>query len=232
MLRYTLKRLIWLVIVLLGLCAGTFTISRVVPGDPAAAYLGPRPRPEQLAMAREQLGLDKPLYVQFVYYLRDLMQGNFGESLRTHRPVLTGILEHLPASLELMFSAIGIALLVGIPLGVISARYDIGLSLAPIGYRHCSFDRAESFERLDCHLNTLVALVYPTSKEPGRLSERNAVYRVGASCRGVSNANHVSPYFAQLPLTHHRPGYSGYGIYNPLLGLARLSGARNPAARA
>jgi peptide/nickel transport system permease protein len=124
MLRYTLKRLIWLVIVLLGLCAGTFTISRVIPGDPAAAYLGPRPRPEQLAVVREQLGLDKPLYVQFVYYLRDITHGNFGESLRTHRPVLTGILEHLPASLELMFIAICLALLIGIPLGVISARKE------------------------------------------------------------------------------------------------------------
>ncbi|RLB41189.1 MAG: ABC transporter permease [Deltaproteobacteria bacterium] len=124
MLRYVLKRLIWLLVVLFGLCAVTFTLSRVVPGDPAAAYLGPRARPEQVELVRKQLGLDRPLYVQFAYYLRDLCRGNLGESLRTHRPVLQGILEHLPASLELMFVAITIALFVGVPLGVFSAKKE------------------------------------------------------------------------------------------------------------
>jgi peptide/nickel transport system permease protein len=124
MLRYIIKRMIWLVFVLLGLCAITFILSRVVPGDPAAAYLGPRAKAEQVEMVRIELGLDKPLYTQFFYYLRDLSRGNLGESLRTHRPVLVGIVDHLPASLELMFSAILIALLVGIPLGVISAKKE------------------------------------------------------------------------------------------------------------
>lgn len=124
MLRYVLKRLVWLLVVLFGLCVITFTLSRIVPGDPAAAYLGPRARPEQVALVRKQLGLDRPLYIQFAFYLRDLAHGNFGESLRTHRPVLTGILGHLPASMELMLSAIIIALFVGIPLGVLSARKE------------------------------------------------------------------------------------------------------------
>lgn len=124
MFRYVLKRLVWLLVVLFGLCIITFTLSRVVPGDPAAAYLGPRTRPEQVELVRKQLGLDRPLYVQFAIYLRDLSQGNFGESLRTHRPVLEGIADHLPASLELMFSAIIIALFVGIPLGVVSAKKE------------------------------------------------------------------------------------------------------------
>ena len=124
MLRYILKRLIWLIFVLLGLCAITFTLSRIVPADPAASYLGPRPRPEQVEKVRIQLGLDKPLHVQFVYYMRDLLRGDLGESLRTHRPVLKGILRHLPASLELMISAIVIALLVGVPIGVISAKKE------------------------------------------------------------------------------------------------------------
>lgn len=124
MLRYIIKRLVWLVVVLLGLCAITFTLSRVVPGDPAAAYLGPRARLEQVEKVRVQLGLDRPLPVQFVFYMRDLLHGDLGESLRTHRPVMVGILDHLPASLELMLSAIIIALLVGIPLGVISAKKE------------------------------------------------------------------------------------------------------------
>jgi peptide/nickel transport system permease protein len=116
--------MMWLMFVLLGLCAITFILSRVVPGDPAAAYLGPRAKAEQIEMVRNQLGLDKPLYTQFFYYLRDLSHGNLGESLRTHRPVMVGIIDHLPASLELMFSAIFVALLVGIPLGVISAKKE------------------------------------------------------------------------------------------------------------
>jgi len=124
MLRYILKRLLWLIVVLMGLSTITFTLSRVVPGDPAAAYIGPRAKPEQVEQVRKQLGLDRPLYIQFGFYLRDLAHGNFGESLRTHRPVLKGILDHLPASLELMFSAIIIAVLVGIPIGVISARKE------------------------------------------------------------------------------------------------------------
>jgi peptide/nickel transport system permease protein len=124
MLRYVIRRLMWLVFVLLGLCAITFTLSRIVPSDPAASYLGPRPRPEQVEKVRVQLGLDKPLYIQFAYYLRDLSHGDLGESLRTHRPVLQGIWEHLPASLELMIIGIFIALLVGIPLGVISAKKE------------------------------------------------------------------------------------------------------------
>lgn len=124
MLRFILRRVTWLIFVLLGLCAITFILSRVVPGDPAALYLGPRAKAEQVEMVRIQLGFDRPLYVQFLYYLRDLTQGNLGESLRTHRPVMVGIMNHLPASLELMFGAIMVALFVGIPLGVISAKKE------------------------------------------------------------------------------------------------------------
>jgi len=124
MLRFTVRRILWLAVVVLGLCAITFVLSRMVPGDPASLYLGPRAKPEQVQLLRHQMGLDRPLYVQFALYLKDLAHGNLGDSLRTHRPVITGILDHLPASLELMFSAIFIALLVGIPLGVISAHKE------------------------------------------------------------------------------------------------------------
>ncbi|MBW1955519.1 MAG: ABC transporter permease [Deltaproteobacteria bacterium] len=124
MLRFILRRLGWLGFVLLGLCAITFFLSRVVPGDPAMVYLGPRAQPEQIAQVREKLGLDRPLLLQFGYYLRDLLRGDLGVSLRTHRPVLVGIIDHLPASLELMFTAILLAMLVGVPLGVISAKKE------------------------------------------------------------------------------------------------------------
>jgi peptide/nickel transport system permease protein len=124
MLRYIIRRLIWLIVVLLGLCAITFTLSRIVPSDPAETYLGPRPRPDQVEKVRKQLGLDKPLPFQFAYYLRDLAKGDLGESLRTHRPVMEALLAHLPASLELMINAIILALGVGIPLGVLSAKKE------------------------------------------------------------------------------------------------------------
>jgi peptide/nickel transport system permease protein len=124
MIRFTIRRILWLFVVLLGLCVITFYLSRMVPGDPASLYLGPRAKPEQVEFLRSQMGLDKPLHVQFLYYMRDLARGDLGESLRTHRPVLTGIVDHLPASLELMFCAIMIATLVGIPLGAISAKKE------------------------------------------------------------------------------------------------------------
>lgn len=124
MIRFAIRRILWLVIVMLGLCAVTFVLSRVVPGDPASLYLGPRAKPEQVELLRAQMGLDKPVYLQFLYYLRDLSHGDLGESLRTHRPVAVGIMDHLPASLELMFSAIMIAILVGIPLGAVSAKKE------------------------------------------------------------------------------------------------------------
>jgi peptide/nickel transport system permease protein len=124
MIRFTIRRILWLVVVLIGLSVITFYLSRMVPGDPASLYLGPRAKPEQVEYLRAQMGLDKPLYVQFLYYWRDLVHGDLGESLRTHRPVLTGIVDHLPASLELMFCAILIATLVGIPLGAISAKKE------------------------------------------------------------------------------------------------------------
>lgn len=124
MIRFAIRRLLWLIVVILGLCAITFVLSRVVPGDPASLYLGPRAKPEQVELLRTQMGLDKPVYLQFFYYLRDLAHGDLGESLRTHRPVAVGIKDHLPASLELMFSAIMIATLAGIPLGAISAKKE------------------------------------------------------------------------------------------------------------
>ena len=124
MIRYVLKRIAWLLVVLFGLCTITFFLSRVVPGDPAMLYLGPRAKPEQVAHWHAKMGLDQPIYVQFAYYLKDLAQGNLGDSLRTHRPVIDGIVERLPASLELMVGAIVIALIVGIPLGAISAKKE------------------------------------------------------------------------------------------------------------
>lgn len=118
---YILRRLLGAALVLVGISMITFIIVRVIPAEPAAIYLGPHPTEEQILQVRDELGLNQPLYVQYVKYLTDLTNGDWGESLRTHRPVLEEIMRFLPNSLELIFMAIILAGLVGIPLGVISA---------------------------------------------------------------------------------------------------------------
>ncbi len=121
---YIVRRLVFLVFVLIGLSMITFLLARVVPSDPAATFLGSHPRPEQVERMRIEMGLDKPLYVQYGYYMRDLLKGNLGTSISTHQPVTRGILEYLPASLELMTTAIIIAMILGIGLGRLSARRE------------------------------------------------------------------------------------------------------------
>jgi peptide/nickel transport system permease protein len=122
MYKFILKRLMLGVIVLFGVIFITFLLARVVPSNPAAKWAGPRATPEQIARATLELGLDKPLHVQFGKYLADLGRGNLGYSLRTRNPILQDLKEHLPATIELVFLSTLAAVFVGIPLGVISAR--------------------------------------------------------------------------------------------------------------
>ena len=121
MTEYLIKRLGYMVIVLIGVAGLTFLISRVLPGDPIRLALGPIPSPEALEFIRKQWGLDQPLYIQFFKYLRQLVQGDLGTSYRTGRPVLADLKGHFPATLELSTISMLLALLVGIPLGLISA---------------------------------------------------------------------------------------------------------------
>jgi len=95
---------------------------RVVPSDPAAQWVGGRATLEQVEAAREELGLDKPIYVQLGRYIRDLLKGNLGYSLMTHQPVIKELKNRFPATLELVLISCIIALLIGLPLGVISAK--------------------------------------------------------------------------------------------------------------
>ncbi len=111
-----------LALVLLGVTIVTFLLVRVVPSDVAAIYAGPRARPEQIAEARHILGLDRPLYVQYGIYVSDLVQGDWGTSLRTRRPVLGDILGFLPYSLQLVFLSLLLSIVVGVSLGALSAH--------------------------------------------------------------------------------------------------------------
>ncbi|GAB6178692.1 ABC transporter permease [Desulfotomaculum defluvii] len=119
---FILKRLGLGLLVLLGVISVTFFITRVIPSDPAAKWVGPRATPQQIEAARGELGLDQPLYVQFGKYVVDLSQGDFGKSLRSHQPVADELKAYLPATIELVVLSTIIAVFLGIPLGVLSAK--------------------------------------------------------------------------------------------------------------
>jgi len=122
-LEYVLRRLITLAGVVLGVTLVTFVISRLIPADPVAVMMGEvyRSDPELVAYFRRQLGLDQPLPVQYVIYLKQLVQGNWGVSYHSNRPVIEDIQQYFSATFELTFVALILAILVGVPLGVISA---------------------------------------------------------------------------------------------------------------
>jgi peptide/nickel transport system permease protein len=123
MIRYAGERLALGVLVVVGVVVLTFLIARVIPGDPAVTYAGPRASKAQLAHTREQLGLDKPVVVQLGDYLTGIATGDWGTSYRTKRPVLSDLRTALPASIELVTAGLLLALIVGLPLGLVSARF-------------------------------------------------------------------------------------------------------------
>lgn len=110
-------------LVLLGVSVLTFFIAHVVPADPVLAALGEHARDEQIEAYRKAYGLDRPVPVQFVSYLGRLARGDLGISIRTRRPVADDLGEFLPATVELGGAAWLVALLLGIPAGILSAVY-------------------------------------------------------------------------------------------------------------
>jgi peptide/nickel transport system permease protein len=113
--------------VLLGVSIIVFFMVRAIPGDPAQILLGQTATQEQVQEMREQMGLDKPVPVQYLVFLRDAFTGDLGESIVTGRPVTVELMARLPATLELTAFAMFIAVLVGVPVGVIAAvkQYSI-----------------------------------------------------------------------------------------------------------
>ncbi len=118
---YLLRRAVHGVLVLGGASLLVFVLVRVIPGDPAILMLGNEATPEALAELRRALGLDRSLLTQYGLFLRDCLRGDFGVSLRSQRPVLDMILESLPATIQLTGAAVLVSVLVGIPVGVLSA---------------------------------------------------------------------------------------------------------------
>lgn len=115
------NRCLWFVPTVLGLLVITFAISHMIPADPIAAAAGENATAEQIAELRAKFGLDQPVPVQLYRYILLVLQGDFGISLYTQRPIIEDIATRLPATLELTFVAVLIAAVVGIPLGVLSA---------------------------------------------------------------------------------------------------------------
>ena len=115
------RRVLWMPPTLLGLLILTFAISHVIPADPAAVLAGEHASREQVAALRQQYGLDQPLPAQLLRYIRDVLGGDLGISLYTQAPIATDLAGRLPATMELALSAITLAVLLGVPLGVVSA---------------------------------------------------------------------------------------------------------------
>jgi peptide/nickel transport system permease protein len=122
-LAFLLRRLGWSLLVLFGLSVIIFTIARVVPGDPARMALGPTASVQQVEDLRERLGLNLSLPEQYLRFVGGLAQGDLGRSLLTERSVNDDIRAAFPATLELVLTTILLAFMVGVPLGVIAARW-------------------------------------------------------------------------------------------------------------
>ena len=127
MLRYVVRRLLLLVPILLGVSLLIFFWIRALPGSPAEALLGERATPALVHQLRERYGLDKPVWRQYLAYLKTTMQGDFGVSVATHRHVSDEIKQRFPATIELALAAMLFAVLVGIPLGFFAAKRHGGL---------------------------------------------------------------------------------------------------------
>jgi peptide/nickel transport system permease protein len=126
MIRFAAHRLALGFVVVVGVVVLTFVIARVIPGDPAVTYAGARASKSQLEQTRRDLGLDKPAPEQLANYLTGVASGDWGTSYRTKRPVLSDLRRALPASVELVTAGLILALLIGLPLGLLSARYTGG----------------------------------------------------------------------------------------------------------
>jgi peptide/nickel transport system permease protein len=121
MIQYTIRRLISAIPVLVGILIVTFALARLIPGDPCRSILGEKATVAVCEQFARDHGLDKPIPVQFAIYARDIIRGDFGDSIRFSRPVLLILIERLPVTIELGITALTIALLIGIPAGILSA---------------------------------------------------------------------------------------------------------------
>ncbi len=124
MLHYIGKRILHLIPVLLGMTFIVFLIIRAIPGDPAQVILGQQASAESIAALRQKLGLDQAWYIQYFDYLKGLLTGDLGESLRTRQPITAEVWPYLAATIELAFFAMILAVVIGMNAGIISAWFQ------------------------------------------------------------------------------------------------------------
>lgn len=124
MLTYSLKRILSLIPVLIGMTLIVFAIIHAIPGDPAQVILGQRATKESIEALTAQLGLDRPWYIQYFDYIKSLIQGDLGTSLRTRGPINEEIWPYLIATAELAFAAMVIAVIIGVNAGIVSAWFS------------------------------------------------------------------------------------------------------------
>ncbi len=118
---YAIRRFLTIVPVLIGVSVIVFGFIHLIPGDPAVTMLGERATPERVAEIRAQLGLDRPLTTQYLIYVGKILRGDLGASILRGDPVLLDLVRRFPATVELATSAILIAIVVGVPMGIIAA---------------------------------------------------------------------------------------------------------------
>lgn len=121
--QYIVRRILQMIPITLGILTLVFSLIHMIPGDPARQIAGESARPEDIVAVRKALGLDQPLWAQYVHYLARLAHGDLGTSFRTNEKVADEILARYPATIELALGAMLVALLVAFPLGMISAIY-------------------------------------------------------------------------------------------------------------
>ncbi|WP_144463714.1 ABC transporter permease [Siminovitchia fortis] len=139
MLTYTIRRLTLLIPVLLGMVLIVFSLIHAIPGNPAQIILGQQATEEAVEALNKQLGLDQPLYIQFFDYVKNLLTGDLGMSIRTQSPISQEVWPYLAATMELALAAMLIAIIIGVNAGIISAWFQnswfdyIAMLLALIG---------------------------------------------------------------------------------------------------
>ncbi len=127
MIATVVRRLLAAIPTLLAVLTLVFVIVRIVPGDPAAAILGDRATPAAVAALQAKLGLDQPVWAQYVSFLRQYLSGDFGVSMVTNRPILADVAAVLPHTIDLTLAAMLIGTLIGIPAGVSAALHRNGV---------------------------------------------------------------------------------------------------------
>jgi peptide/nickel transport system permease protein len=192
MLVELLEKIGWAITTLIGVSLIVFILLYMLPADPARTVAGERADPATIAAIRHQLGLDKPLPVQYAYFVRDIMTNNL-HSYRNNDLVMSAIWRRFPATLELALAGLAIWLIVAIPLGLLTAKYSGSV-----------FDRASLFLGL-------IAISIPAFWL-GRIFQHYLGYQWGIFSVGGGGANLWS-----LPLPALTLGFAGAAYYARLL---------------